>query len=77
MVPGLHSAFYFLRACLCRGVGVGKEILLEFELLCPEFIPKKLRRLLVLGGEFRNGLVTLLSGSFARCFYGGLKELGR
>ena len=54
---------------------MGEKILLEFELLCLDFIPKKLRRLLIPGGEFRNGLVTLLFGSFACCFYGGLKEL--
>jgi hypothetical protein len=50
LIPGFHGAFEFLRACLWRGVCVGEEVLLEFELLCLEFITKELRRLLVSGG---------------------------
>ena len=50
LVPGFHGAFEFLRACWCRGVCVGEEVLLELELLCLEFIVKELRRLLIPGG---------------------------
>jgi hypothetical protein len=49
LIPGFHGAFKFLRARLCRGVCVGEEVLLEFELLCLEFVTKELRCLLVSG----------------------------
>ena len=75
LVPGLHGAFEFLRVGLCRGVSVGEKILLEFVMLCLDFIPEELRGLLVSGRDFRYGFVAFFSGSFARCLDGSLEEL--
>ena len=56
LVPGLHGTFEFLHAGLSLGVSVDKKILLEFLLLCLDFVPEELRGLLVTGRDFRYGL---------------------
>ena len=51
---------------------MGEEVLLELELLCLQlclqFIPEKLRSLLVPGRDFGYGFVALFFGGFARSF---------